>query len=129
LTLATILFVAASLAAQEPSGSRQGAAVSSGNKTIVGCVAQGGNGYVVKTDDGNTFPLRSMFDLAPYMGKKIQIQASWTASGVHVAEPLETAETPAGAPAAGGPKKAQDFAGDIHLRFKGKVLGDCLEKK
>jgi hypothetical protein len=128
LTLATILFAAACLAAQEPSGSRQGANVSSGNRTIVGCVAQGGSGYVIRTDNGDTFPLRSMTDLSAYMGKKVQIQVAWTATGVHVAEPLEGGQTSA-APAAGGTKTAQEFAGDIRLRLKGKVLGDCLEGK
>jgi hypothetical protein len=124
--LATIVFAAACLAAQEPA-SRQGASVSSGNRTIVGCVAQGANGYVIKTDDGNTFPLRSMTDLSAYMGKKVQIQANWTATGVHVAGPLET-DTPESAPAT-GTKTGQEFAGDIHLRLKGKVVGDCLGKK
>jgi hypothetical protein len=128
LTLATILFAAACLAAQEPSGSREGASVSSGNRTVVGCVAQGGAGYVLRSDDGNTFPLRSMVDLSPYMGKKVQIQASWTATGVHVAGPLETPEGSAAAPATNA-KTAQDFAGNIRLSFKGKVLGDCLGKK
>lgn len=126
LILATISFAAVCLAAQEPA-SRQGASVSSGNKTIVGCVAQSGNGYVIRTDDGNTFPLRSMTDLSAYMGKKVQIQANWTATGVHVAGPLEE-ETPAAAPPT-GPKTGQEFAGDIHLRLKGKVIGDCLGKK
>jgi hypothetical protein len=127
LTLTTILIAAACLAAQEPA-SRQGAAVSSGNKTIVGCVAQGSSGFVIKTDDGNTFPLRSMTDLSGYMGKKVQIQANWTATGVHVAGPLESPETPATAPGTGG-STGQEFAGDIHLRLKGKVIGDCLGKK
>lgn len=128
-TVGTIVIAAACLAAQEPAGSRQGASVSSGNRTIVGCVAMGAPGYVLKTDDGNTLPLRSMSDLSAYMGKRVQIQATWTATGVHVAGPLETAETQGTAPSAGNGKTAQEFAGDIRLQLKGKVIGDCVGKQ
>jgi hypothetical protein len=116
----------ATVAAQ--AGSQERASVSSGDRTIVGCVAMGAPGYVLKTDDGSTFPLRSMTDLAPYVGKKVQIHATWTATGVHVAGPIEgtSGATPAGAT---GTKTAADFAGDIHLQLQGKVLGDCLGKK
>ena len=123
-------FVAAAVASaqQSSTGSREGASVSSGNRTIVGCVAMGAPGYVLKTEDGTTLPLRSMTDLSSYLGKKVQIQATWTARGVHVAEPLESAATPAAAPATGA-KTEQEFAGDIHLQLKGKVIGDCLGNK
>jgi hypothetical protein len=113
--------------AQEP-GTRGSAAVSTGERTIVGCVAVGSPGYVLKTEDGRTLPLRGATDLSSYMGKRVQIHASWTSKGVHVAAPLEAAETPAAAPASGAPV-SQEFAGDIHLQFAGKVLGDCLGKK
>ncbi len=126
LTFATLL-IAACAVAQEPGGTRQGASVQSGTRTIVGCVAMGAPGYVLKTEDGTTLPLRSGSDLSSYVGKKVQINASWTATGVHVAGPVEGAETPGAAPAA-GPKTAQDFAGDIRVTFRGKVLGDCVGK-
>jgi hypothetical protein len=120
---------AATVAAQEPSTDSQGrASVSAGDRTIVGCVAMGAPGYVLKTDDGNTFPLRSMTDMAPYVGKKVQIHATWRATGIHLAGPIEgtSGATPA---AGGGPKTASDFAGDLHLQLQGKVIGDCLGKK
>jgi hypothetical protein len=116
-------------AAQEP-GSQASAAVSSGERTVVGCVAQGVNGFVLKTEDGRTLNLRgATTDLSAYMGKKVQIHAQWTAKGLHVAAPLETTDTPA--PAAAPPSGATDkqFAGSLNLQFTGKVLGDCLGKK
>jgi len=120
---------ATAAAVQEPStGSQERASVSRGDRTVVGCVAMGAPGYVLKTDDGSTFPLRSMTDLAPYVGKKVQIHATWTATGVHVAGPIEG--TSDATPAAGaGTKTAADFAGDIHLQLQGKVIGDCLGNK
>jgi hypothetical protein len=117
-------------AVQEPSaGSRARASVSSGERTLVGCVAIGApSGYVLKTDDGNTVNLRNVgSDLSAYVGKRVEIHATWDASGVVMSTPLETASG-AAAPGAGG-KPATDFAGDLHLRFKGKVVGDCLGKK
>ncbi len=128
LTFATLLLAAACVAAQEPA-SRQGASVQSGTRTITGCVAIGAPGYVLQTEEGTTLPLRSVSDLSSYVGKKVQIEATWTATGVHVAGPVEEAAQ-AAAPAPGaGPKAAQEFAGDIRLKFKGKVIGDCLTKK
>ena len=122
---------ASGVAMQEPATGEQGrAAVATGERTIVGCVAIAapGPGYVLNTDDGKAYQLRGATDLAPYIGKKVQIQASWTSRGVHVAAPMEGAEAPA-ATAAGGAQTSQEFAGDLHLQFKGKVLGDCLGKK
>ena len=115
---------------QQPSTNTRGtAAVATGERTVVGCVAQGSTGWVLTTDDGRTLSLRgAASDLSPYQGKKVQIQTSWTTRGVHVASPLESGETPAGAPAAGA-KTSQEFAGDVHMQFKGKVLGDCLGEK
>jgi hypothetical protein len=118
--------VATMAAAQ--AGSQERASVSKGDRTIVGCVAMGGAGYVINTDDGNTFPLRAATDLAPYVGKKVQIHATWTATGVHLAGPIEgtSGATPA---AGGGAQSPSEFAGDIHLQLQGKVIGDCLGKK
>jgi hypothetical protein len=117
-------------ATQQPStGTRGQASVATGERTIVGCVAIAapGPGYVLNTPDGKAFQLRGATDLAPYIGKKVQIQASWTSRGIHVAAPVESTET-AAAPA-GGAQTSQEFAGSLNLQFKGKVLGDCLGKK
>jgi hypothetical protein len=126
---------AAGATMQEPSGGTRGqASVATGERTVVGCVAiaSPGPGYILKTEDGRTLNLRgAATDLAPYMGKKVQIRVNWTTRGVHVASPLESGATPA-APAAApteGTSTGQQFAGDVHLEFQGKVLGDCLGKK
>jgi|SRR5215831_18636993 len=116
---------------QEPSGGTRGqASVATGERTVVGCVAiaSPGPGYNLRTEDGRTLALRgAATDLAPYLGKKVQIRVNWTTRGVHVASPLETGATP---PAeAEGTSPGQQFAGDVHLEFQGKVLGDCLGKK
>jgi hypothetical protein len=117
-------------AAQQPNA-QASAAVSTGERTVVGCVAQGANGYVLKTEDGRTLNLRgATTDLAPYMGKKVQIHAQWTSKGLHVAAPLESADAYAAGAAAspsGAPQK--QFAGSLNLQFTGQVLGDCLGKK
>jgi hypothetical protein len=73
-------------------------------------------------------PLRSGSDLAAYVGKKVEINANWTATGVHVAGPIEGAQGAAAAPGTGS-KTAADFAGDVRVKFRGRVLGDCLGKK
>lgn len=119
-------------AIQEPSTGEHGrATVATGERTVVGCVAIAapGPGYVLKTDDGRTVPLRGASDLAPYLGKKVQIQTSWTSRGIHVAAPMENREASAAAAPGGGAQAAPEFAGDLHLEFKGKVIGDCLGKK
>jgi|SRR5215472_2455613 len=119
---------------QEPSGGTRGqASVATGERTVVGCIAiaSPGPGYNLRTEDGRTLALRgAATDLAPYLGKKVQIRVNWTTRGVHVASPLETGAAPA-APAGSttGTSPGQQFAGDVHLEFQGKVLGDCLGKK
>jgi len=123
---------ASGAAMQEPATDQTGrAAVSTGERTIVGCVAIAapGPGYNLKTEDGRTLPLRGATDLAPYLGKKVEIHASWTSRGIHVAAPLESKEATSAAGAGGGAQTSQEFAGDLHLKFKGKVIGDCLGKK
>lgn len=119
-------------ATQQPStGTRGQASVATGERTVIGCVtiAAPGPGYVLKSDDGRTIQLRGgTTDLAPYMGKKVQIHTSWTSKGIHVAAPVEGPETSAAA-TAGGAQTSQEFAGSLQLQFRGKVLGDCLGKK
>jgi len=122
---------ASGAAMQEPATGQQGrAAVSTGERTIVGCVAIAapGPGYVLKTDDGRSVPLRGATDLSHYLGKKVQIQASWTSRGIHVAAPMENKET-AAATGAGDAQMSQEFGGDLQVQYKGKVIGDCLGKK
>ena len=119
-------------AMQEPATDQQaGASVSSGDRTFVGCVAIAapGPGYVLKTEGGRTVPLRGAADLAPYLGKKVQIQANWTSRGIHVAAPMEGKEANAAAAPGASAQTSQQFAGDLHLQFKGKVIGDCLGEK
>ena len=120
-------------ATQQPStGTRGQASVATGERTVTGCVtiAAPGPGYVLKSDDGRTIQLRGgTTDLAPYMGKKVEIHSSWTSKGIHVAAPVETQETVAAGAATGGAQTSQEFAGSLQLQFKGKVLGDCLPGK
>jgi Protein of unknown function (DUF5818) len=127
-----LIFVTALFVATCWGQERQQATIASGQRTITGCVAVGSPGYVLKTDDGSTLQLRAGTDLGAYMGKRVEIQTSWTQTGVAVAAPGDAAsavtgggaEAPVGtgaAPASG----SKDFAGDLHLTFKGRVLGDC----
>jgi len=107
----------------------QQATVASGTRTITGCVAIGSPGYVLKTDDGSTLQLRAGSDLSAYMGKRVEIQTSWTQTGVAVAAPNDaTGVTPTDTSGGAAPT-SKEFAGDLHIRFKGKVLGDCLPGK
>jgi hypothetical protein len=113
---------------QEP-GTRESASVSTGERTVVGCIAQGANGFVLKTEDGRTLQLRgATTDLSSYMGKKVQVHVQWTSKGLHVAAPLESVDA-AATPPAPGSAPAKEFAGSLNLQFTGKVLGDCLGKK
>ncbi len=109
---------------------RQQANIASGQKTITGCVAIGSPGYVLRTDDGSTLQLRAGTDLGAYMGKRVEIQTSWTQTGIAVSAPGDTtAGTPAGAGQGAPAAATKEFAGDLHIRFKGKVLGDCQPAK
>ena len=115
-------------AAQQPA-SQANASVSTGERTVVGCVAQGANGFVLKTEDGRTLNLRgATTDLSSYMGKKVQVHVQWTSKGLHVAAPLESVDASAAATAPTGAAQ-KEFAGSLNLQFTGKVLGDCLGKK
>lgn len=97
-----------------------------GQKTVVGCVAYGApSGFILKSDDGNIIRLRTDRDLSAYVGKKVQIQASWTRTGITVAEG-ETGQEAGGSEAKPGAKGAPaTFAGAVRMQFKGKVIGDC----
>jgi hypothetical protein len=125
-----LVAMASGSTAQEPASQASGA-VSTGERTVVGCVAQGANGFVLKTEDGRTLNLRgAATDLSAYQGKKVQMHVQWTSKGLHVAAPMESTDASAAAAAAppsGAPEK--QFAGSLNLQFTGKVLGDCLGKK
>jgi hypothetical protein len=123
---------ASGAAMQEPATGQQGrAAVSTGERTVVGCVAIAapGPGYVLKTEDGRSVPLRGATDLSHYLGKKVEIHTNWTSRGIHVATPMEGKEATAGATGAGDAQVSQEFSGDLQVQYKGKVIGDCLGKK
>lgn len=110
---------------------RQRATVSNGEKTVVGCVAMDAGGYALKTADGRSIPLRGGRDLSGYVGKQVQIHATWEETGVTMAAPSDNVASAAGGGEAAGtaPDTKQAFAGDIHLKLKGQVIGDCLGKK
>jgi hypothetical protein len=125
LIFVTVLFVTACWGQEH-----QQASISQGSRTITGCVAIGSPGYVLKTDDGSVLQLRAGSDLGAYMGKRVEIQTSWTQTGVAVAAPGDpTGVAPAAAGAGGQGAPSKEFAGDLHMKFKGKVLGDCLPGK
>ncbi|HKD81131.1 MAG TPA: DUF5818 domain-containing protein [Candidatus Angelobacter sp.] len=101
----------------------------SGQRTVTGCVAREGEGFVLKTDEG-TYEFDTARDLSPWVGKKVQLTGRWTATGVTTTAPVKNAaaestqktndEKKAGTPKA--------FAGDLHLHINGVVVGDCEAK-
>jgi len=98
----------------------------SGTKTVTGCVAKEGEGFVLKTDEG-TYEFDTARDLTPYVGKKVRISGTWKATGVATTAPMKgTAST--STQETQGEKKAsapQSFTGDLHLHIAGEVVGDC----
>ena len=119
-----VLMITAVSFAQESDQKAQ-ATMGSGQKTVVGCVAYGApSGFILKTDSGEMVPLRTTRDLSPYVGKKVQIQATWTRSGITMAEG-ETGQEGTGSEAKPGAKAPMTFGGAIRMQYKGKVLGDC----
>lgn len=121
LTLAVLMMTAVCLAQQ----GRTQATQATGQKTVTGCIAMGApSGYILRTDDGTMVPLRADRDLSQYVGKRVEIQASWTRSGVTMAEGETAAVGPEGKPSAKGAPPTQ-FSGSIRMQYKGKVLGDC----
>lgn len=127
LIFVTVLFVAACWGQE-----RQQATIASGQRTITGCVAVGSPGYVLKTDNGSILQLRAGSDLGAYMGKRVEITTNWTQTGVAVAAPGDAVSSTTGGEAAAATgtgaapaDESREFAGDLHLTFKGKVLGDC----
>jgi hypothetical protein len=130
LIFLTVLFTAACWGQEH-----QQASIASGQRTITGCVAMGSPGYVLKTDNGSVLQLRAGTDLGAYMGKRVEIQTNWTQTGVAVAAPGDAAAVatgggaPAGTDEGASSNPSRDFSGDLHLVYKGRVLGDCQPNK
>jgi uncharacterized protein DUF5818 len=102
----------------------------SGEKTVTGCVAREGEGFVLKTDEG-TYEFNTARDLSPYVGRKVRISGHWKATGVTTTAPVRAAAGPAeqGPSAAKKAGPAKSFVGDLHLHIKGDVIGDCAQPK
>jgi hypothetical protein len=109
-----------------PSGKQKS---SSGQKTVVGCVAREGEGFVLKTDQG-TYEFATSRDLTPWVGKKVRLTGRWSSTGVTTAAPITAAEV-AASPTDDAKKisTAKSFAGDLHVHITGDVIGDCAETK
>lgn len=133
-SIAVLMMTAACLAQQGAGGmpDEKGQVTGmTGQKTITGCIAYGApSGFILKGDDGSMTPLRTDRDLSPYVGKRVQIQASWTRTGVSMAEgETGAAATEAKPGAKAAPGQQMTFSGAVRLQYKGKVLGDCLKSK
>jgi hypothetical protein len=115
-----------SSAKASPAGTHKSA---SGQRTVTGCVAREGEGFVLKTDAG-TYEFDTTRDLSPWVGKKVRLTGSWKATGVTTTAPVKAAAA-ASAPTddekTTGPAKS--FTGDLHLHITGTVIGDCAETK
>jgi len=128
-SIAVLIMTAVSFAQQDAGQSpdqKAQATTGTGQKTVVGCIAYGApSGFILKADSGEMIPLRTTRDLSPYVGKKVQIQATWTRTGVTMSEG-ETGQEGGSPGAKPGAKGApMTFAGAVRMQFKGKVLGDC----
>src|SRR5262249_40539780 len=74
-----------SAAGQSPAGTHKTA---SGQRTVVGCVAREGEGFVLKTDEG-TYEFDTSRDLSPWLGKKVRLVGSWSATGITTTAPIK----------------------------------------
>lgn len=100
-----------------------------GTRTVVGCVVHEGEGFVLKTDEG-TYEFDTSRDLTPWLGKKVRLTGSWSATGITTTAPIK-ASTAASTQMTESEKKtgtAQSFTGDLRLHITGTVIGDCAEK-
>ena len=102
----------------------------SGERTVTGCVAREGEGFVLKTDEG-TYEFDTARDLTPYVGKKVRISGHWKATGVTTTAPVKATTASASNEQAPSAKKgpAKSFVGDLHLHITGDVIGDCEQPK
>lgn len=100
----------------------------SGQKTVTGCVAREGDGFVLKTDDG-TYEFDTARDLTPYVGKKVKISGTWKATGVATTAPIKGTTSTQQTQDEKKTTAPQSFTGDLHLHITGDVIGDCAEQK
>jgi len=110
-----------------PAGTKKSAG---GSRTIVGCVAREGEGFVLKTEEG-TYEFDTSRDLSPWLGKKVRLTGTWSATGVTTTAPVK-ASTASSTQMTESEKKtgtAQAFTGDLRLHITGAVVGDCGEAK
>jgi hypothetical protein len=101
----------------------------SGEKSVTGCVAKEGDGFVLKTEEG-TYEFNTARDLSSLVGKKVKIVGRWNATGVTTTAPIKTAastQMTQDEKKAAVPNKA--FVGDLHLHITGDVVGDCAQSK
>jgi hypothetical protein len=129
VAVCALVVTAASQTSQSSSASQATIAgthkAAAGQKTVVGCVAREGEGFVLKTDEG-TYEFDTARDLTPYVGKKVRISGSWKATGVTTTAPIKgTASTQAGGQDEKKSSAPQSFTGDLHLHITGDVIGDC----
>jgi hypothetical protein len=100
-----------------------------GEKSVTGCVAKEGDGFVLKTEEG-TYEFNTARDLSSLVGKKVRIVGRWNATGVTTTAPIKTAtstQMTQDEKKAAVPNKA--FVGDLHLHITGDVIGDCEQPK
>jgi hypothetical protein len=99
-----------------------------GERTVVGCVVQNGDEYVLRTEQ-ETFPINTDRDVTPYVGKKVKIEGNWEATGITTTAPMQGSSS--SKPAKGSPTDAKQsgpaFAGELRLRIIGTVIGECGE--
>jgi uncharacterized protein DUF5818 len=100
----------------------------SGERTVVGCVVQSGDGYVLKTED-ETFPINSDRDVTPYIGKKVRIEGTWEATGITTTAPVQgsSSSKPDKPSPTSGTQSGPAFGGELRLRIIGTVIGECSE--
>ena len=139
ISLVAVCILAVTIAAawqtSQSSGASQATAAgvqksASGERTVTGCVAREGEGFVLKTDEG-TYEFDTARDLTPYVGKRVRISGQWKATGVTTTAPVKAAATSASNEQAPSAKKgpAKSFVGDLHLHIRGDVIGDCEQPK
>jgi hypothetical protein len=128
VALCFLVVTAASQTSQSASASQQTKAGShktaGGQKTVVGCVAKEGEGFVLKTDEG-TYEFDTARDLTPYVGKKVRISGAWKATGVTTTAPIKGTTSTQETQDEKKTSAPQSFTGDLHLHITGNVIGDC----
>jgi len=133
IMLSAFLWAALSASAAAQAGTEK--RMTGGSKSVTGCVVKlDSGGYAIKTDEG-TYQLNADRDLNNFVGKRLQVDGTWTSSGTITTAPVggataaggEPAAAPAtsNAPGAGTPA----FVGELNLKVTGTVVGDCAQPK